>query len=357
MSKKNTFIKVLFTSAAMISSLQSHASWASFWGTDKIQDTDSTLGSRVSENIGSAFSSCAYAQCKTMAGLTNCLLTNENYKKYEGGAFFKKNSDGTFMQRITNVTVALATSGLNGSSVTFEKPITIPIIVNVISPSAFKAFQEVARANPHCMQAFCKHNCLVLEKIDPRVIENQVKDFEGKTSIIIGGVTYKSPEIPADSAQGTPRVIAKNDWENKSPEEQSLLAQQYLIEQANRQTSLRCLSETDGGVKLRMFCSQCKDTLDQAHKAMLSQTCTSFDSAKNVGYGMELAELNEEYQQELGRARLEQEKTIQQKALEAGSGNITDTNPNATFSGMATQFGAGLPGFLNPGKENRTPIF
>jgi hypothetical protein len=291
-----------------------------------------------------------------MARLINCLLTNDDYKKWEGGPFFKKNSDGTYMQRITNVAVSLATKTIEGSDATFEKAITIPIVVNVISPGAYKAFQTVARKNPHCMEAFCKHNCLIMEKMDPRVIENQVKDFEGRTSIIISGVVYKSPEIPADKTKGTERVNAVNNWENKTPEEQSLLAQQYLIEQANKTTSLRCLSETDGGVKLRMFCSQCKDNLDKAHQAMLSKTCTSFDASRNVGYGMELAELNEEYQQELGRARLEQERAIQQKALENGNPNITDKNPYATFSDMSSQFGAGLPGFLNPSKESRMPF-
>jgi hypothetical protein len=350
MSKQNTLLKVLFTSAAMMTAFTSHASWDSFWGKDKIQDTDQGILDRTSENIGSVFSSCAANQCKDMAGLINCLITNDNYKKWEGSPFFKKNSDGTYMQRITNVAVALSTRSTEGSDTTFQVPITIPIVVNVISPAAFKAFQEVARQNPHCMQTFCKRNCLLLQKIDSVVIENQVKQFDGQSSITVGDVVYKSPEVPANKTKLTERVNAIDLWTDMDPEKKSLLAERYLLDQANNITSLRCLSETDGGVKLRMFCSQCATNLDKGDLAMISKTCTSFDSSRNVGYGMELAELSEDFQRELAQARLEQERDIQMKALAANNPSIKDASPDINFSAMATKFSAGLPGFsTNPG--------
>ena len=302
-------------------------------------------------------SACDAQNCATVAGLTKCLITDKSYAQWESGPFFKKNADGTYMQRITQVTVALSTSQVDESTATFEKPVTIPIIVNVISPSAFKAFQNVARNNPNCMETFCKNNCLLIQKMNPIAVENQVKYFDSQSKIIIGGVPYKTPTIPANNLLGTEKVEGVDKWSQLDPEDKSRLAENYLIDQANNVTSMRCLSETDGGVKMRMFCSECRDTLDKSHQAMLSTTCTSFSSSRNVGYGMELAELNEEYQQELGRARLEQERTIQQKALKAGDPTITDYNPDATFSKMSGKFGAQLPGFFNPEKESRTPLF
>jgi hypothetical protein len=300
---------------------------------------------------------CTSEHCTTIAKLTRCLITDKEYAQFEGGPFFKKNPDGTYMQRITNVTVALSTKTAEGSDATFEKPITIPIIVNVISPGAFIAFQRIAYQNPKCMEAFCRNNCLLIQKMDPLSVKNQVKYFDSQSKIIIGGVVYRSPEIPVNRITGDDKVPAIDMWEGKTPEEKNKLAENYLIDQANNITSMRCLSETDGGVKLRMFCSQCALGLQKGEQGLLSKTCTSFDASRNVGYGLELAELNEGYQQELGRARLEQERKIQQDALMARDPNITDTYSYATFSDMSSQFSAKLPGFFNPGKENRTPLF
>jgi hypothetical protein len=358
---KNTLIKLLLASVVIllsIASFKSYADWESwdrFWGNDKIQDTDESFVGRMEDNFQSLFSSCAANQCKTMAGITKCLITNKDYKKWEASGFFKKNQNGTFMQRITNVAVALATKTVEDSpTVTFEKVITIPLIVYVVSPSAYTAFQEVARRNPHCMTTFCKHNCLILQKVDPRVIENQVKDFDAQTNVVVTGVVYKSPEIPADPKNGTPKTNEIDIWTDMETDKKALVAQNYILEQSNKITSLRCLSETDGGVKLRMFCSECALNLDKSHAAMLNKTCTSFDGQVNVGRGLELAELNEEYQQELARARLEQERKVQEKALAAGDPNITDKNPYATFSDI----GAGLPQFsFNPRGDNRTPYY
>ncbi len=298
-----------------------------------------------------SFSPCDAQNCATITGLTNCLVTNDDYEKWEAGPFFKKNSDGTYMQRITQVVVALSTKTAPGADDTFQVPITIPVIVNVISPAAFKAFQKVARQNPRCMETFCQNNCLLLQDMNPIAIENQVKYFDSQSKIIIGGVVYRAPAVPANNLTGAEKVPSIDDWENKNPEEKVILAQNYLIDQSNNITSLRCLSETDGGVKLRMFCSQCALGLDKGRQALLSKTCTSFDASRNLGYGMELEELSEDYQQELARAKLEQARIIQQKALSDKNPKLRNANGAETkfinFSNIASQFSTGLPEFSN----------
>lgn len=314
----------------------------------KLLSQDPTLSQRTSRTLKRNLNPCYATNCKTVAGLTGCLITDPLYAKYESpDRFFfktyatKKDPDGnvvtddtaqTFITRPVKVVlyrVKVKVDTQEGEEpVSYEKPEPVTKVVNVVSPTAYKHFLNVARQNPNCMEVFCKHNCTKIDVIEPSLIDSQAFVIkEGAGDVWVDGKKY-----------------TRDTLSNMDDTEIRNLAQSFLLEKRNNMISLRCLEETDGGVKMRMFCNECSKSLD-ATLGTVNPTCQTFDATTNVASDIKAYELNAEYQAQLAKVQEEQDMNARDAALRAEADpsaplDISQiaNNTNTAFNGVKSLF-------------------
>lgn len=296
----------------------------------KIKDQDPTISERVTRSLKRNLNPCYATNCKTVAGLIGCLITDPQFAKYETpDKFFFKNGVGansgeTFITRPVKVALysrSVKTSD-DDSTERYEEAQYVNKVVNIIAPKAYKAFLNVARANQNCMEVFCKHNCLIVDKMDDKTIDSQTVLFKNAGS-----------DVWVRNTKYTPAKLA-----DMTDEDLRTLAQQFLQDRRNSIISLRCLSEMDGGVKMRMFCNECAKALDGS-LGQVNRTCQTFDPSQNVASDIKSFELDAEYQQKLAEIQKEQDLNLREVANNAD--NVTST-AGINFKDISTTINNGV---------------
>lgn len=271
---------------------------------DEYKKTKGIL-STFKSNIRQSIHPCFADNCKTIDGFINCLRTNSVLDYFmEPANFFRKDpKTNDFIYRKVPIVIGLKRKALDGTKDLLEEVETTSVVIKLIHSKTYESFQQVVKSQPNCMRAFCKVNCMTLEKVDPKVLQQQARFF------------FISP-IPIKIGK---RTFTPTELQDMSQGEREQLALGYLMDKRNTLISTFCLSESTGGVKLRMFCSQCPQYMHKGEIGLLNTTCSTFDSTQYVEYNTEVAN-DPTVQAALKHVGSQQQMTIQKAITEAGNG-------------------------------------
>ena len=307
MSKqKNVILILLALVLANVSNVAEARTWVGFFSGEekdadltKYVEPDDPWNKRSDETINRYVNPCNANNCVTYDGFLNCIEKDLDYAKYaDPSKFFRRTETGAFLERDVMVPVGtrkIATSDDPEDDSADREIITASRRIKIVSPHAYKAFVKVARRNPHCFRFFCRRNCLTSTSVDPRVVENQAKQLAARAfDLQFGSKTY------------TPEML--KTWASEYPEKLKNLAHQFILRKLNAITTTKCISETDKGVKMRMFCSQCEEAMPAGERGLVNRACQVFDATINVDTGMLEQELDEEYMADQAQKRKERQR-------------------------------------------------